>query len=117
MDEYFLSREDLDTIREVGVGDRRSAVVSKEITKATETAMTKKYVFPLLGFWRRSLLPHTDVPYFGYHGRYNAREHPIPFHRAQDLGKVPKKLAGGPAPDLEEAFDVRVPPSVLVWPY
>lgn len=25
-----------------------------------------------------------------------------------DLGKVPKKLAGGPVPDLEEAFDVRV---------
>lgn len=36
--------------------------------------------------------------------RYNASEHPIPFHRAQDLGKIPKKLAGGPAPDLEEAY-------------
>lgn len=38
--------------------------------------------------------------------RYNATEHPIPFHKAQDLGKVPKKLAGGPAPDIEEAYDV-----------
>jgi len=36
--------------------------------------------------------------------RYNSSEHPIPFHKAQDLGKVPKKLAGGPAPDLEEAY-------------
>jgi replication factor C subunit 1 len=36
--------------------------------------------------------------------RYNASDHPIPFHKAQDLGKAPKKLAGGPAPDLEEAF-------------
>jgi replication factor C subunit 1 len=36
--------------------------------------------------------------------RYNTSEHPIPFHKAQDLGKVPKKLAGGPAPDLEEAY-------------
>ena len=25
-----------------------------------------------------------------------------------DLGKAPKKLSGGPAPDLEEAFEVRV---------
>lgn len=40
--------------------------------------------------------------------RYNASEHPIPFYKAVDLGKAPKKLAGGPAPDLEEAFDVRV---------
>lgn len=38
--------------------------------------------------------------------RYNASEHPIPFHKAQDLGKAPKKLAAEPAPDLEEAYDV-----------
>lgn len=38
--------------------------------------------------------------------RYNANEHPIPFHKAQDLGKAPKKIAGEPAPDLEEAYDV-----------
>ena len=42
--------------------------------------------------------------FFLYINRYNASEHPIPFHRAQDLGKIPKKLAGGPAPDLEEAY-------------
>lgn len=36
--------------------------------------------------------------------RYNGSDHPIPFHKAQDLGKMPKKLTGGPAPDLEEAF-------------
>ena len=40
----------------------------------------------------------------GSFNRYNATEHPIPFHKAQDLGKIPKKLAGGPAPDLEEAY-------------
>ncbi|EIM85335.1 DNA replication factor C large subunit [Stereum hirsutum FP-91666 SS1] len=79
MDEYYLSREDFDTLVEVGVGERREAVVGKEISAATKTALTKKY---------------------------NAREHPIPFHKAQDLGKIPKKLQGGPAPDLEEAFDV-----------
>jgi len=33
---------------------------------------------------------------------YNSTGHPIPPHKATDLGKIPKKLAGGPAPDLEE---------------
>ena len=32
--------------------------------------------------------------------------HPIPFYKAMDLGKAPKKLTGGPTPDLEEALDV-----------
>ncbi|VDC01871.1 unnamed protein product [Peniophora sp. CBMAI 1063] len=80
MDEYFLSREDWDTVVELGLGDFRDDVVLKKIPTATKTAFTKKY---------------------------NAREHPIPFHRAQDLGKAPKKIAdAGPAPDLEEAYDV-----------
>ena len=39
--------------------------------------------------------------------RYNSRDHPVAFHKAEALGKVPKKIAAaGPAPDLEEAFDV-----------
>jgi hypothetical protein len=33
-------------------------------------------------------------------------DHPIAFHKSADLGKVPKKLAAEPLPDLEEAFDV-----------
>lgn len=45
MDEYYLAREDIDTIMEVGVGERREAVVTKEISGATKTALTKKYVF------------------------------------------------------------------------
>ncbi|KAI8984816.1 replication factor RFC1 C terminal domain-containing protein [Trametes punicea] len=80
MDEYFLMREDWDTIVELGVGDRSDAVVTKKISTATKTSFTKKY---------------------------NSRDHPVAFHRAENLGKVPKKLAAvGPAPDLEEAFDV-----------
>ncbi|KAI0254199.1 replication factor RFC1 C terminal domain-containing protein [Lactifluus subvellereus] len=79
MDEYYVSREDWDSIVELGLGEQRDAVVLKKIATATKTALTRKY---------------------------NARDHPIPFHKAQDLGKAPKKLAGGPAPDLEEAFDV-----------
>ena len=33
-------------------------------------------------------------------------DHPIAFHKSADLGKVPRKLAAAPLPDLEEAFDV-----------
>ncbi|KAF8994582.1 replication factor RFC1 C terminal domain-containing protein [Cyathus striatus] len=77
MDEYFLSKDDWDTVVELGVGDNKDDFIMKKISTATKTALTKKY---------------------------NAKEHPIPFHKAQDLGKAPKKLAGGPAPDLEEAF-------------
>ncbi|KAH7881856.1 replication factor RFC1 C terminal domain-containing protein [Phlebopus sp. FC_14] len=79
MDEYYLSREDWDTIVELGVDQNRDDIVLKKISTATKTAFTKKY---------------------------NAGEHPIPFHKAVDLGKAPKKLATEAAPDLEEAFDV-----------
>ncbi|KAH7927047.1 DNA replication factor C, large subunit, partial [Leucogyrophana mollusca] len=78
MDEYFLSREDWDTIVELGVDQNKDDLVLKKINASTKASLTKKY---------------------------NSTEHPIPFHKAQDLGKAPKKLAGGPAPDLEEAFD------------
>ncbi|EJF60036.1 DNA replication factor C, large subunit [Dichomitus squalens LYAD-421 SS1] len=80
MDEYFLTREDWDTIVELGVGDHNDAGVLKKISTATKTSFTRKY---------------------------NSRDHPVAFHKAEALGKAPKKLAAaGPAPDLEEAFDV-----------
>ncbi|KAF8346709.1 replication factor RFC1 C terminal domain-containing protein [Amanita rubescens] len=78
MDEYYLSKEDWDTIVELGVGDRKDDIVLKKIAPATKTAFTRKY---------------------------NSTEHPIAFHKAQDLGKAPKKLAGAAAPDLEEAYE------------
>jgi replication factor C subunit 1 len=83
MDDYYISREDWDTIVELGLGEQKDEAVLKKIATATKTALTRKY---------------------------NSRDHPIPFHKAQDLGKVPKKLPGGPAPDLEEAFDVSLAP-------
>ncbi|KAJ7699640.1 DNA replication factor C, large subunit [Mycena rosella] len=79
MDEYYLTKEDWDTIVELGVDDKKDDLVLKKISTATKTTLTKKY---------------------------NAAQHPIPFYKATDLGKVPKKLAGGPAPDIEDAFDV-----------
>ena len=45
--------------------------------------------------------------------RYNSRDHPVPFHKGQDLGKLPKKLAAEPAPDLEEAYDVSGRPNAV----
>ncbi|KZT74614.1 DNA replication factor C, large subunit, partial [Daedalea quercina L-15889] len=80
MDDYFISREDWDTIVELGVDQNKDDVVLKRISTATKTSFTKKY---------------------------NSRDHPIPFHKAADLGKAPKALAmAGPLPDLEEALDV-----------
>ncbi|KAF9237027.1 replication factor RFC1 C terminal domain-containing protein [Melanogaster broomeanus] len=79
MDEYYLSREDWDTIVELGVDQNKDDVLLKKISTATKTSFTKKY---------------------------NAGEHPIPFHNTSDLSKVAKKLVGAPALDLEEVFDV-----------
>ncbi|KAG1861651.1 replication factor RFC1 C terminal domain-containing protein [Suillus subluteus] len=79
MDEYYLSREDWDTVIELGVDTQKDDVVNKLIKPATKTSFTKKY---------------------------NSTDHPIPFHKATDLGKAPKKLLGGPAPDLEDVFDL-----------
>ncbi|KAJ8516409.1 hypothetical protein ONZ45_g6270 [Pleurotus djamor] len=80
MDEYYLSKDDWDTVVELGVDQSKDELVLKQIPTATKTAFTRKY---------------------------NAGEHPIPFHKAVDLGKAPKKLASaGPAPDIEDAFDL-----------
>ncbi|KAG0699774.1 replication factor RFC1 C terminal domain-containing protein [Suillus ampliporus] len=79
MDEYYLSREDWDTIIELGVDTHKDDLVNKLVKPATKASFTKKY---------------------------NSTDHPIPFHKATDLGKVPKKLAGGPAPDIEDVFDL-----------
>jgi len=79
MDEYYLSKDDWDTIVEIGVGDFSQDVVMKKIPTAAKTALTKKY---------------------------NAKEHPIPFHKSADLGVKPtKKIAKGEVPDLEDVFD------------
>ncbi|TFK71392.1 DNA replication factor C, large subunit [Pluteus cervinus] len=79
MDSYFISKEDWDTVVELGVGDHKDDTVTKKISGATKGALTRKY---------------------------NSTEHPIPFHKAEDLGKAPKKLASaGPKPDVEDAFE------------
>ena len=42
MDDYFLSKEDWDTIVELGVDDKRDELVLKKISTATKTALTRK---------------------------------------------------------------------------
>ncbi|KAI6041918.1 replication factor RFC1 C terminal domain-containing protein [Pisolithus marmoratus] len=78
MDEYYLTREDWDTIVELGVDENKDDVL-KKIPAATKSAFTR---------------------------RYNAGDHPIAFHKAVDLGKAAKKISSGTVPDLEEAFEL-----------
>ncbi|KAG5351781.1 hypothetical protein C0989_004990 [Termitomyces sp. Mn162] len=78
MDEYYLSKEDWDSVVELGVDQNKDDLVLKKISAATKTALTKKY---------------------------NSSEHPIPFHKGQNVGK-PKKLGTEPLPDLEEVYDL-----------
>ncbi|KAH8105438.1 DNA replication factor C large subunit [Cristinia sonorae] len=79
MDDYYLNRDDWDAIVELGLDQWKDELVLKKIPGATKAAFTRKY---------------------------NSQSHPIAFHKATDLGKLPQKLAGAPAPDLEEAYDV-----------
>ena len=44
MDEYFLSKDEWDTLVELGVGDHKDEGVLKKITTATKTSFTKKCV-------------------------------------------------------------------------
>ncbi|TCD66208.1 hypothetical protein EIP91_001655 [Steccherinum ochraceum] len=79
MDDYYLNREDWDTIVELGLDEWKDDVVLKKVASTTKSAFTRKY---------------------------NASAHPIAFHKATDLGKIPQKVGGAAAPDLEEAYDV-----------
>ncbi|ETS79084.1 hypothetical protein PFICI_08937 [Pestalotiopsis fici W106-1] len=75
MDSYFLTREDFDSIKELGVGYMDEELVSIETqTKSTFTRL------------------------------YNQKAHPIPFMKASNVGAAPKKAAKE-VPDLEEAIE------------
>ncbi|KAI0162750.1 replication factor RFC1 C terminal domain-containing protein [Pestalotiopsis sp. NC0098] len=75
MDSYFLTREDFDSIKELGVGYMDEELVSIETqTKSTFTRL------------------------------YNQKAHPIPFMKASNVGAAPKK-ATKDVPDLEEAIE------------
>ena len=44
MDEYFLSKDEWDTLVELGVGGHKDEGVLKKISAATKTSFTKKCV-------------------------------------------------------------------------
>jgi len=44
MDDYYISKEDWDTIIELGVDEKKDDIVLKKISTATKTALTKKCV-------------------------------------------------------------------------
>ena len=43
MEEHYISKEDWDTILELGVDDKKDQIVAKNISTATKTALTKKF--------------------------------------------------------------------------
>jgi replication factor C subunit 1 len=47
MDEYFLNKEDWDTLVELGVGNRKDETILKTIPATTKTAFTKAYAPPI----------------------------------------------------------------------
>jgi len=80
MDDYYLSKEDWDTIVELGVDDYAQDITMKKIPSATKSALTRKY---------------------------NSSEHPIPFHKATELGLKPtRKIAKGEVPDQEDVIEL-----------
>lgn len=44
MDEYFLSKDEWDTLIELGVGSHKDELVLKKVPTATKTSFTKKCV-------------------------------------------------------------------------
>jgi replication factor C subunit 1 len=44
LDEYYLSKEEWDTILELGVGDHNGDQIFKKIATATKTSLTRKFV-------------------------------------------------------------------------
>ncbi|KAK4146455.1 replication factor RFC1 C terminal domain-containing protein [Dichotomopilus funicola] len=75
MDSYYLTREDFDSIKELGVGYQSEDLVNIETqTKSTFTRL------------------------------YNAASHPVPFMKATNAPVASKKLAKD-MPDLEEAIE------------
>lgn len=44
MDEYYLSKEDWDTVIELGVDENKDDLILKKISTATKMALTRKYI-------------------------------------------------------------------------
>ncbi len=60
MDEYFLSKEEWDTLVELGLDEHRDEVVLKKISTATKSTLTRKCVITLA--WKNHNLPKSNIP-------------------------------------------------------
>ncbi|OLL24207.1 Replication factor C subunit 1 [Neolecta irregularis DAH-3] len=86
MDEYFLTKEDWDSIMELGIGLQSGEQVLKRISTATKSAFTRKY---------------------------NQANHPIPFMKASTV--MPTKAGAiRDVPDLEDAVEASDVDAILV---
>ncbi|KAG8742351.1 hypothetical protein FRC10_001632 [Ceratobasidium sp. 414] len=79
MDSYYLSKDDWDSVVELGVGVNNGDELVKKIPGPVKAAFTRKY---------------------------NSSDHPIPFHKAQEFGKPSTKIAAEAPPDHEDVFEV-----------
>ncbi|QRW02006.1 replication factor C subunit 1 [Ceratobasidium sp. AG-Ba] len=79
MDSYYLSKDDWDSVVELGVGTNNGDELMKKVPGPVKAAFTRKY---------------------------NSSDHPIPFHKAQEFGKPTTKIATEAPPDHEDVFEV-----------
>lgn len=78
MDEYYLTKDDYDSLLELGVGENGKEEIEQKIASATKAAFTRQY---------------------------NKVAHPTAFLPAT-AGPPPKKLKGAELPDFEDAVDL-----------
>ena len=50
MDEYYLTKEDFDSIVELSLGPNNGEELMKKVTPNAKAAFTRKYAFPIYGF-------------------------------------------------------------------
>ena len=86
MDEYYLTKEDFDSIIELSLGPNNGEALMKEVPPNVKTAFTRKYSLKALDWFR-----------------YNAASHPMAFQKAG--GVVATKGGRKDRPDVEDAFE------------
>jgi replication factor C subunit 1 len=92
MDDYYLTKEDYDTLLELGMGVNDMKVLTTGIPTAVKSDFTRTYVACP---WRFRVLIAR---------RYNKMDHPVPFvNVVKDAKSV--KLSAGPKPDTEDVLE------------
>lgn len=87
MDEYYLTREDFDSIIEISMGPNNGEALMKEVSPNVKTAFTRKYIH---------IVVLIDC-------RYNQASHPMAFQKASAV--VATKGGKKDRPDVEDAFE------------